>query len=370
MSFCFDFGDEGECTPATPVTKEEITSALDTVEVTVAVAPKSHTFAELLQSCLDKHIAYEPVEVTSDCALYRRALFDVRHQLMFEDDRLSASSSNNGSNDEEMKILLGETGEDLRNGVYEGGMKSWECSFDLAEYLKKTGAIRQLAGQERSAIIEIGCGTALPTLYALEQLYDLPMDSAGKKNKKKVSIVLTDFNYDVLRLVSVPNVFLSWANRFAGERYPETFARPGEVLCTRELIDGCVAWFEENGIEITCVSGTWGRHFVNIVDDIVGKEATRLVLTSETIYAPEVLPVLCEVVCTLMHSFSDTNGNHAVIAAKDIYFGVGGTVAEAERVLAALCHSTDLSLRREVAAPGHSGSVQRSLLVLGAIGNV
>jgi protein-histidine N-methyltransferase len=61
----------------------------------------------------------------------RRELFDIRMQLMAEDE---------GCSDE--TVNLNES--DIRTNVYEGGYKSWECSFDLAKLLLDRGPRKDL----------------------------------------------------------------------------------------------------------------------------------------------------------------------------------------------------------------------------------
>ena len=49
---------------------------------------------------------------------------------------------------------------DLIPAVYEGGMKIWECSGDLVEYLgKKSRDDLDLSGKR---VLEVGCGAGLP----------------------------------------------------------------------------------------------------------------------------------------------------------------------------------------------------------------
>ncbi len=65
---------------------------------------------------------------------------------------------------------LGELGEvversDLTPGVYEGGLKLWEGSMDLVEFLVKHQV--PLSGMR---VMELGCGHALPGIYAAQQV--------------------------------------------------------------------------------------------------------------------------------------------------------------------------------------------------------
>ena len=63
--------------------------------------------------------------------LPRRELFDVKIQLMAEDEGDSGDTTNVDNSD-------------IRTNVYEGGYKSWECSFDLAKLLLDRGPRKDL----------------------------------------------------------------------------------------------------------------------------------------------------------------------------------------------------------------------------------
>ena len=54
---------------------------------------------------------------------------------------------------------------DLVSGVYEGGLKIWECSEDLVEFLhsNKSGRLKGLK------VLELGCGAALPGIYCFKE---------------------------------------------------------------------------------------------------------------------------------------------------------------------------------------------------------
>ena len=66
---------------------------------------------------------------------------------------------------------------DLISGVYEGGLKVWECTFDMVDYLETT----QMDGK---SVIELGCGQGLPGILC------------AKKGASKV--VLQDYNEHVI----------------------------------------------------------------------------------------------------------------------------------------------------------------------------
>ena len=51
---------------------------------------------------------------------------------------------------------------DLIPGVYEGGLKVWECALDLVEYLAESDI--DFSGMR---VLELGCGAGLPAIFAL-----------------------------------------------------------------------------------------------------------------------------------------------------------------------------------------------------------
>jgi len=83
-------------------------------------------------------ISYSPIVIpltsgSPPIILPRRDLFDARYQLIAEEDPVDATSEG-----ERNKAALDfiEAPSDLVKGVYEGGLKTWECSGDLVEYLE------------------------------------------------------------------------------------------------------------------------------------------------------------------------------------------------------------------------------------------
>jgi protein-histidine N-methyltransferase len=70
--------------------------------------------------------------------LWRRDLFDARFQLLSDANEtampeIDNSTAGRASSDNALQFL--ETPSDLIPGVYEGGLKTWECSLDLVSYL-------------------------------------------------------------------------------------------------------------------------------------------------------------------------------------------------------------------------------------------
>ena len=103
--------------------------------------PRSHNLDSMLD-VLPSKIAYSTLVFKLDdgkvVCIPRRELWDVRVQLMAEDD--DEGLGNLGKND-------------VRTGVYEGGFKSWESSVDVVKVLgKRRGSMMGRA----TGVLEVG----------------------------------------------------------------------------------------------------------------------------------------------------------------------------------------------------------------------
>lgn len=248
---------------------------------------------------------------------------------------------------------------DLVPRVYEGGMKTWECSLDLAGYVSDEGV-------RGKRILELGCGTAIPSLAILQKL--LNEDPPSPQGDNTV-FHLQDYNSSVLEFVALPNVILVWFFSKAGEAYratipppspkpasksklpdvsnitlesvpeedeeeaeipeqppvthdPHAFniTEPGDLSFTPALRSAFLDSLAAHHIELRFFSGPW--------DGFNPATPYDLVLTSETIYQPTSVPSLVR----LLRDASGSSGK-CLVAAKMVYFGVGGGIREFEQVL-------------------------------------
>lgn len=266
------------------------TRALDNFAVAPANAPQAHELIAVLNLLVDTKVSFEKFTTEGGNVVYRRELFDVRHQVMSEDDATTVT-----------ELLLLQDG-DLEKNVYEGGFKLWECSYDGIDYLAR--------GVHWDTVCDLGCGTSLPLCYLLTQAL-----AAAKPG----TVVLSDFNYEVLRLVSVPNLVINWA---VHRGKPEG----NELLLTNEVIAEFMGDLERGGIRVQLISGSWGKQFLGMLPPI------DLLLTSETIYHEETLPLVAEMVVAIRPRL-------ALVAAKNIYFGVGGSIIEFVRYFKSISHA-------------------------------
>lgn len=295
------------------------------LKVSTVVQPKLHELKDILTSLVNVRVSFEQFETPGrSTVLYRRELFDVKHQLMSEFD-------DSHSQNVEMDILMGETSEDLRKNVYEGGLKSWECSIDVVETLTENESL--LA--DFDCILELGCGTSLPSEHIFRR-YLQGNFTTGLK------LILSDYNESVLRLVTVPNMIVTWAKTVLSnqqwlelqqsENNGEMPTQFDELLFTSKLLDAFFQDLQTKNISIVLISGTWGRSFSQIIDSQISMNKGLLAITSETIYQPENLPVVAETLIEIL-LVKRPLSTKALVAAKDIYFGVGGSIVEFEKYL-------------------------------------
>ncbi|ORY76825.1 hypothetical protein LY90DRAFT_501696 [Neocallimastix californiae] len=88
----------------------------------------------------------------SSVKMFKRNVSDIKFEI--------ASNEEDGDNMIATAVLQ-QT--DIIPGVYEGGLKTWECSVDLVKYLSDL----QNSEFENKSILELGCGSALPGVYCL-----------------------------------------------------------------------------------------------------------------------------------------------------------------------------------------------------------
>ncbi|KAK0417288.1 hypothetical protein QR680_012922 [Steinernema hermaphroditum] len=154
---------------------------------------------------------------------------------------------------------------DVKEGIYEGGLKVWEGALDLANFLLSGACDFQFEGKD---IFEVGCGAGLLGILA------------SKKGCRRV--VVQDYNEEVLRF----------------------FTRNNFVINDLDVE------------EAEFIHGDW-----QALAGILGPEQFDLIVTAETIYNEESYAKLHD----LMFKTLRTDGK-VYLAAKVEYFGVGGSL--------------------------------------------
>ncbi|CAD6909887.1 unnamed protein product, partial [Tilletia laevis] len=343
--------------------------------------------------------------------LARRDLFDARFQILHDDDDdendddgdeqpphpTADEKTNNNNNtltrtlhnlklrdDPATEAAAVGADSDLVPGVYEGGLKTWECAADLIAELHARTSDGRLEFGGGKKVIELGCGTALPSMYVLSQLLSQESPPSAEST---IELHLADFNPQVLRLVTLPNLILTWffsspaALPFHHEQptpsdHPTQEApkstttpnkspeHPGDLELSPALLSAFQEDLAARKIRLRFFSGPWSS-LADVLfpppssDDADGDGDERrreydVVLSSETVYSLSTLPSLVDIlhVCCTASASASAQHQHqhqhqhqqraqgevaqasppqktdtlCLVAAKVLYFGVGGGV--------------------------------------------
>lgn len=212
-----------------------------------------------------------------------------------------------------------ERSSDLIPSVYEGGLKIWECSVDLVEYLLESGISFQ-----GKRVLEVGCGAGLPGIYALLQ---------------GAQVHFQDYNDDVIEHVTIPNVLLNLQQRLKSERC--------ELKATAINFD----LLETARRSCRFYSGDWGYLLGFINPELASEMLYDVILTAETIYAVESHDKLYQFI---KRHLKKPDGL-AYVAAKTYYFGVGGGTRSFEKLVlmdgvfdVSVCKVCSTGVQREI----------------------
>lgn len=155
-------------------------------------------------------------------------------------------------------------------------------------------------------------------------------------NRKPLSLIMADYNPSVLQLVTLPNFILSWA--LSHQQTPalqEAFSIEGEVELGPQVIESFTQFLQESRIALNFVSGGWSQEFVDLLYTVPepapapeNGNTHTLLLGAETIYSPFALQAFTEAVFLILERERRIQGNEAgaFVAAKRLYFGVGGSL--------------------------------------------
>ncbi|XP_068597573.1 histidine protein methyltransferase 1 homolog [Brachionichthys hirsutus] len=202
---------------------------------------------------------------------------------------------------------------DLVAGVYEGGLKVWECTYDLLELIEKEG--ETFGGK---AVLDLGCGAGLLGILAL------------KRGAKQVHF--QDYNSTVIEQLTVPNVMVNFqedeeeeesdddeeGNRKGGGKIKvkeKDDVKDGNPPPKKRAMDP-----SQQPLLAKCrfFSGDW-RTYLGLVQKDDPLTRYDIIFTSETIYNTAHYHALHEA----LHMLLAPDGL-VYLATKSHYFGVGG----------------------------------------------
>ncbi|RFU72616.1 hypothetical protein TARUN_9640 [Trichoderma arundinaceum] len=336
MSFSFGFsGDDIENdvdethTPA-PIAQAPTSYSAFPVPGKPQLPATLHNLSDFL-SQLPSKIAYDLLDIDVDDSgssethlqLPRRELWDVRVQLMAEDDEVVGG---------EDRVDDGGLGKhDVKTGIYEGGFKSWESSIDLVKVLAAQDELTAAQSASSLRVVELGCGTALPSLAMFTWI--MQRDSRKQWQQKPCSFILADYNPSVLRLVTLPNFVLAWAlQNTHNPVLQDAFNTEGELELSPSITQAFEQFLSASGIYLTFLSGAWSPEFIRCLYDLPAFSSnlpapTTLMVGAETIYSPFALQAFTQIVFAILNQEKTSSARAAAyVAAKRLYFGVGGSL--------------------------------------------
>ncbi|XP_068807986.1 histidine protein methyltransferase 1 homolog [Struthio camelus] len=209
----------------------------------------------------------------------------------------------------EMTLLDGSRGEDIVSksvsshsdlipGVYEGGLKIWECTFDLIDYFSETEM--QFTNK---TVLDLGCGAGLLGIVALR----------GKAEK----VHFQDYNSTVIDEITLPNTVANCIDDGNGTGCGDdrkTSKPPSKKFKKTKRLPDLLT-------KCRFFSGEWSEVSQLLLNSNKPFSKYDLILTSETIYNPDYYSALHDTLSQLL----DKKG-HVYLASKAHYFGVGGGV--------------------------------------------
>lgn len=149
-----------------------------------------------------------------------------------------------------------------------------------------------------------------------------------------LQLTFADYNQSVLELATIPNLLLTWYFARSWTAPPPV----GDLEITPDLLSRFVSDLSLKNIHLSGISGAWNHAFNSLIKPFDhpqrGRAAETIVLASETIYSPASIRAFCDILLSVLSHGNAFGGTSiAFIAAKRIYFGVGGGIDEFLRIL-------------------------------------
>ncbi|XP_018415417.1 PREDICTED: histidine protein methyltransferase 1 homolog [Nanorana parkeri] len=323
MSFQFNFSveeDEAECTGLSDLqrkreTPEDSTHRSEDKEVQLKLSTKNKETGIEQNSSLSKSDILNSSSTGKDCKTEEKPVCckpAVEHKIpqdvsrVLENKIVEQSSdlqfvnvsvvemtlSNEDSHGENIVSRTVTANSDLISGVYEGGMKIWECTFDLIKYIEDEDV-----SFKGKSVLDLGCGAGLLGIVALK--------------RKAKEVHFQDYNSTVIEEITIPNALV---NCDSGDGTGNVTEEPNKKRVKKSetsagLLDKCRFF-----------SGDWS-HLTLLMQNQTPSLKYDIILTSETIYNPDYYSALHDL---FQHLLADSGTVY--LASKSHYFGVGGGV--------------------------------------------
>ncbi|XP_077438092.1 histidine protein methyltransferase 1 homolog [Vanacampus margaritifer] len=293
MSFCFNF-DVSATTNTDDVQRNaSMTNKIDGVAKS---ATESGSPAEAVKEAKEHLPPSDPQRLLDD-AIYETLTIGTFPPLHFLNETVFEKTVYEREDTENILSRTAEQRSDLISGVYEGGLKVWECTYDLLEVIDREG---QTFGGK--AVLDLGCGAGLLGILSL------------KRRAREVHF--QDYNSTVLEQLTVSNVILNCQDDDSDDDDDED----GKGTLDKEEFKTKTKQNRKDLLLPRCrfFSGDW-RTFLVLASSQDPPLKYDIIMTSETIYNTAYYPALHDT----FHKLLASHG-HIYVATKSHYFGVGG----------------------------------------------
>ncbi|XP_037127695.1 histidine protein methyltransferase 1 homolog [Syngnathus acus] len=297
MSFSFNF-DVSPTTTTEDVQGDACASLTDKIGLVAKPVNERGGSEEAVKEAKEHFPPSDPQHLLDD-AIYETLTIGTLPPLRFLNETLFEKTVNEREDTENILSRTAEQRSDLISGVYEGGLKVWECTYDLLEVIESEG--ETFGGK---AVLDLGCGAGLLGILSL------------KRTAREVHF--QDYNSTVLEQLTMSNVILNCQDEDSDDddgkgKSPQTTDKEEESQIKpkrgrRDLLLPRCRFF----------SGDW-RTFLILASSQVPPLKYDIILTSETIYNTAYYPALHDTFQRLL-----APRGQVYLATKSHYFGVGG----------------------------------------------
>lgn len=125
----------------------------------------------------------------------------------------------------------------------------------------------------------------------------------------------------MLRLATLPNLLLTWA-AYAETPLLDPEQAQGDLDITPEMLQAFRTSLATNNITLNFLSGSWTPSLASLIPSSAPQMGT-VILGAETIYSPAATAAFVSLLAELLQRVKMAK---AMVGAKRIYFGVGGSV--------------------------------------------
>lgn len=312
MSFCFNFDVHAETTNPGDLDGNELRKGKN--DHTDKSTEDNTKPAEPVKEAKEHHPPPDPHLILAD-VVCETVTIGILPPLHFLNETIFEKTVSEREDEEKILSRTTEQRSDLISGLYEGGLKVWECTYDLLELIEKDG--ETFGGK---AVLDLGCGAGLLGILAL------------KRGARQVHF--QDYNSTVIEQLTVPNVILNCQEDDVDSEDDIEGRGKGKI----QEVDSCKTKAKEELKEgnpppkkravdpslhpllARChfFSGDWST-FLTLVLKKDPPPKYDIIFTSETIYNTAYYPALHEALRKLLAA-----DGLVYLATKSHYFGVGG----------------------------------------------